>query len=161
MHAGSDDFFQKLTFSKTSFRNTIRNTIRVSNHLHQDQDVIPSVQPFCKGYQQMTKLARSNGRVKSCGYSWECSVKMLYLIFIYNIRIHHECECRIEKSVPRIAVWHQEACRVMTKGDPEGQIFLSYPHKNNGFFFLLTTVFIHLFKISFQKSLNTLRCNFT
>ena len=35
------------------------------------------------------------------------------------------------------------ACRVMTNGDPEGQTFLSYPHKYNGFFFLLTTVFIY------------------
>ena len=26
----------------------------------------------------------------------------------------------------------------MTKGDPEGQIFLSYPHANNELFFLLT-----------------------
>ena len=33
------------------------------------------------------------------------------------IRIYHECEGRIEKSVPRIAVWHHEACRVMTSGD--------------------------------------------
>ena len=33
----------------------------------------------------------------------------------------------------------------MTNGDPEGQIFLSYPCTNNGFFFLLTTVFIYLF----------------
>ena len=62
-----------------------------------------------------------------------------------NIRIHHECEGRIEKSVPWIAVWHHKACRVMTNGDPEGQSFLSYPHTNNGFFFLLTTVFINLF----------------
>ena len=31
----------------------------------------------------------------------------------------------VEKSVPRNAVWHHEACRVMTKGDPEGRIF--YP----------------------------------
>ena len=31
---------------------------------------------------------------------------------------------------------------VMTNSDPEGRIFLSYPHTNNGFFFLLTTVFI-------------------
>ena len=61
-----------------------------------------------------------------------------------NIRIYHECEGRIEKSVPRIAVWHHKACRVMTSGDPEGQSFLSYPHTNNGFFFLLTTVFIYL-----------------
>ena len=77
-----------------------------------------------------------------------------------NIRIYHECEGRIEKSILRITDWHHEACRVMTNGDPEGQIFLSYPHTNNGFFFLLTTVFIY-FKISFQKSLNTLRCYFT
>ena len=66
------------------------------------------------------------------------------------------------------AAWHHEVWRVMTNGDPEGRIFLSYPHANNGFFFLLTTVFIYLsiyliiyFKISFQKALNTVRCNFT
>ena len=36
----------------------------------------------------------------------------------------------------------------MTNADPEGQIVLSYPHTNNGFFFLLTTVlFIYLFFI--------------
>ena len=31
---------------------------------------------------------------------------------------------------------------MMTNGDLEGQIFLSYPHTNNGFFFLLTTVLV-------------------
>ena len=46
-------------------------------------------------------------------------------IMLRTIRIYHECERRIEKSVPRIAVWHHEACRVMTNGDCEGQIF--YP----------------------------------
>ena len=40
--------------------------------------------------------------------------------------------------MPRITVWHHEACRVMTNGDPEGWIFLSHPYTNNGFFFLLT-----------------------
>ena len=30
---------------------------------------------------------------------------------------------------------------MMTNGDPEGRIFLSYPHTNNGAFFLLTIVF--------------------
>ena len=30
---------------------------------------------------------------------------------------------------------------MMTNGDPEGRIFLSYPHTNIVFFFLLTTVF--------------------
>ena len=62
-----------------------------------------------------------------------------------DIRIYHECERWIEKSVSRIAVWHYEACVVMTNGDPEGRIFLSYPHTNNRLFFLLTTVFIYLF----------------
>ena len=61
-----------------------------------------------------------------------------------------------------IAVWHHEACRVMTNRDLEGRIFLSYPHTNNGFFFLLIIAFIYLFrsiylfKISFQKSLKSL-----
>ena len=61
------------------------------------------------------------------------------------IRIYHECEGRKEKSIPRITVWHNEACRVMTNVDSEGRIFLCNPHTNNGFFFLLTTVFIDLF----------------
>ena len=30
---------------------------------------------------------------------------------------------------------------MMTNGDREGQIFLFYPHMNNGFFFLHTAVF--------------------
>ena len=35
----------------------------------------------------------------------------------------------------------------MTNGDPKGRIFLSYPHKYNGLFVLLTTVlFIHFIK---------------
>ena len=68
-----------------------------------------------------------------------------------NIRIYHECEGRIEKSVPRIAVWHHEARRVMTSGDPEGRIFLTYLHTNNGFFFLLTTVFFCFFLNKLQE----------
>ena len=57
---------------------------------------------------------------------------------------------------------------MMTNGDPERQIFQSYSHTNNGFFFLLTTVFIYLcihlfiylFKKSFLKSLNMQRMQF-
>ena len=89
----------------------------------------------------------------------------VYHSSVDNIRIYQECEVRIEKAVLKTTVWHHEACRVITNGDHEGRIFLSFPHTNNGFFFLLTTVlFIYLFiyfKISFQKSLNKLRCNFT
>ena len=43
-----------------------------------------------------------------------------------NIRIYHDCEGTIEKSVSRITVWHHEAYRVMTNGDHEGPFFLSY-----------------------------------
>ena len=85
-------------------------------------------------------------------------VSSIALVKRCNLRIYQECEGRIEKSVPRITVWHHTACLVVTNNVPEGQIFLSYPHTNNGFFFLLTTIFIYFFKISFQKSLNTLRC---
>ena len=96
-----------------------------------------------------------------CGFGISCQYSLFFILhFIYResyikfkvitqsvryIRIHHECEGRIEKSVPRIAVWHHEACRVMPNGDPEGRIFLSYPHTNNGLFFLLTAVFIYSF----------------
>ena len=72
---------------------------------------------------------------------------ILYFKGLQVIRIDHECEGRIEKSIPKIAVWHHEACQVMTNGDPEGQIFLSYPLRNNGFIFLLTTVFIYLLNL--------------
>ena len=85
----------------------------------------------------------------------------LYIFFIiYDhltniVRIYHVCELWRDKSVLRITVWHHEACRVMTNGAPEGQIFASHDHTNSGFFFLLNIVY---FKISFQKSLYTPRC---
>ena len=66
-----------------------------------------------------------------------------------KIRIYHECEGRIEQSVPRIAVWHHEACRVMTNGDPEGRILLSYPHTNNGFVSLLTSFYLFINSLLF------------
>ena len=45
---------------------------------------------------------------------------------------------RIEKTVTRITFLHHKARQVMTNGDHKGQIFLSHPHTNNRFFFLLT-----------------------
>ena len=60
-------------------------------------------------------------------------------IMLRTIRIYHECERSIEKSVERIGFWHHKACRVMTNGDCEGRIFLSHPNTNNGLFFFLTT----------------------
>ena len=69
-------------------------------------------------------------------------LSFFFIIFYLSFFIYHECEGRIEKSVPRITVWHHQACRVMTNGGPEGWIFLSYPHMNYGFFFLLTTVIL-------------------
>ena len=51
--------------------------------------------------------------------------QVLYFIVSIPIRIYHESEGRIEKSVTGIAVCHHEACLVMTNSDPEGRIFLS------------------------------------
>ena len=64
------------------------------------------------------------------------------------IKIDHECEGGMEKSVPRIADWHNEAFRVMTNGDHEGRNFLSHPHTNNGYlsFTPLNAAFSHLKK---------------
>ena len=62
---------------------------------------------------------------------------------LWTLDFYHECEGRIVKSLPRIAVWHKEASRVMTNGDPEGRIFLSYHNTNNGFFFSLITVCVY------------------
>ena len=45
-----------------------------------------------------------------------------------TIRIYHECEGGIEKSVQRISIWLNGACRLMTNGDREGRIFLSHHH---------------------------------
>ena len=69
------------------------------------------------------------------------------------IRIYHEYEGRIDKSVPRITGWHHEACRVMTNGDHEGRLFLSHPHTNNGFFFLLTTKYLIVYWKKHEKRL--------
>ena len=42
---------------------------------------------------------------------------------------------------------------MMTNGNREGRIFLSYAHTNNGVFFLLTTGFIYLFIYLFLNKL--------
>ena len=60
--------------------------------------------------------------------------------FSWVMGIYHECEGRIEKSVPRITVWHHEACRVMKSGDPEGRIFYPNLTRIMDSFFLLTTL---------------------
>ena len=75
------------------------------------------------------------------------------------IRTYHKCEGGIEKSVPKITVWHHKACRVMTNADPEGRIFLSHPQTNNGIilFLLITDCLSYfVFKKAPRKSLNTL-----
>ena len=50
---------------------------------------------------------------------------------VNSIIIYHECVGRMEKSVPRITVWHQEACRLMANGGHEGRIFRSHPYTYN------------------------------
>ena len=48
---------------------------------------------------------------------------------LQNIRIYHDCEGRIEKSVPRITVWHHEACRVISNGDCEADFSIPPSHE--------------------------------
>ena len=52
-------------------------------------------------------------------FCWFCHdsqsrILILYILWIHcvdNIRIYYEFEGSLEKSVPRITVWHYEACR--------------------------------------------------
>ena len=68
--------------------------------------------------------------------------EVLCSTLFYNIRIYHECEDGIEKSVQKITHWHHEICLVMINGDREGRIFLSQSHTKRGLFFLLTTWYL-------------------
>ena len=43
----------------------------------------------------------------------------------------HKCEALIEKSGPRVIVWHQEALASDAKLRPEGQICRSVPHTHD------------------------------
>ena len=60
------------------------------------------------------------------------SLHVGFLILIHTdalgkvITIYHECEGRIENSLPRVDVWYYEACQVMTNGDQEGRVFPCY-----------------------------------
>ena len=66
-----------------------------------------------------------------------------------------ECDGGIEKSVPMITDWYKEAYQMITNGDHEGRIFLSHTHTNNGFFFLLTTIY----RILYWKNIKQLPDN--
>ena len=46
------------------------------------------------------------------------SIAKRYDFFSSNSLAIIECEGGIEKPVPRIAVWHHEACRGMANSDP-------------------------------------------
>ena len=81
-------------------------------------------------------------------------------VLLNIIRIHHDGEGGIEKSIPGIIDWHHKACRVITNSDHEGWIFLSHLYTYNGLFFLHTIKYDILnFKIGSQKLLNMLGCN--
>ena len=51
----------------------------------------------------------------------------LYLFMWFkNIRILHECEELIEKSVPRVTVWHHEAPPSDAKRDPRDRFVVQF-----------------------------------
>ena len=78
------------------------------------------------------------------------------------IRIYQECDGGIERSMPRITVWHHEACQVVIIGYPSGRFFfLSYPHTNNALSSCSPSNFALLFHKGSQKILITLRRDMT
>ena len=72
-----------------------------------------------------TNTTNSGGQILKSSYNEIKEQKCLCDI----IRIHHECEGEIEKSIPRITNSHHEACRVMTNGDREDGFFCPSSHK--------------------------------
>ena len=74
------------------------------------------------------------------------------------IRIYQECECEIESSIPRITVWHHEACQVVTNDYPEGR---SHLHTYNALSSCSPLNFALLFLTNSQKILITLRSGIT
>ena len=61
-----------------------------------------------------------------------------YRFVANNIRTLHECEVRIENSVPRVTFDITRLCRVMPNSDTEGRNFLSAPNTHVWIFFLHT-----------------------
>ena len=47
-------------------------------------------------------------------------------VFLHYIRILHECQVWIDKSVPRVTVWHHEARRVIPNCDPRDRFVYPY-----------------------------------
>ena len=84
-------FFFKLTFSKKSFR----KTIRVSNSSDPDQARhllgLIWVQTVCKGYHQMTKVSTSRERVKRDMKPQIIIISTLYKLLHDKIHIHVFC----------------------------------------------------------------------
>ena len=103
--------------------------------------LLPKTHFFLFGLKKTSHISGFCKKKASGKFSIFQSVKQFGTRSRQAIRIYHECEGRIEKSVTRITVCHHKACRVMTNGNLERRIFLSYPHTNNGFFFLLIVFF--------------------
>ena len=72
--------------------------------------------------------------------------KILLFLSLKKIRIHHECEGRIEKSVLRIAVWHHQACRVMTVIPREGFFYPTLTPIKDNFSCSPLFLFMYLFQ---------------
>ena len=100
LHAfwSSVDFFFKLTFSKKSFR----NTIRVSNSLDPDQawSGLIWVQTVCKGYQQTTKISTSGKRVTYNCSRWDSK---FFYCFSEKIRLGISCESSASQIL--LGIW--------------------------------------------------------
>ena len=69
---------------------------------------------FNKNHSTLMRLDNEVSSDKDLGtsISW-----VIFKISSNNIRIYHECEGGIEKSIPSITILHPEACQMMTNRD--------------------------------------------
>ena len=105
-------------------------------------------------------LKQSNGLYCVC-FNVKCVLETIKSICSWqnkHIRIHHECEDGIGKSIPRITAWHQEACGVMTKVIPRGGFFYSTLTQLLDSFSCSPLDTTFMLKKGSQKFLNRLRC---
>ena len=63
---------------------------------------------------------------KNKKYTNNQSLCLAFVFFSCNIRILHECQVWIDKSVPRVTFWHHEARRVMPNCDPRDRFVYPY-----------------------------------
>ena len=75
-------------------------------------------------YKRSRRKLQDVGKQNGSDKGLQTGIRVLYFDDI--IRILHECQVWIDKSVPRVTVWHHEARRVMPDCDPRDRFVYLY-----------------------------------